>query len=84
MKADEPHLIRPIEARVDAMDSKAIILSMSRRICIALYDAIIAIKPDWHSTIDIINSQLPHYCVELSIYYNKVLHMIFLNRNDVT
>ncbi len=28
------------------------IVCMSRRICIALYDAIVAIRPDWHSTDD--------------------------------
>ena len=45
-------LIEHFEARVEAMDGKAMIVCMSRRICIALYDAIIAIRPDWHSDDD--------------------------------
>ena len=45
-------LVDHFEARVDAMDGKAMIVCMSRRICIGLYDAIIAIRPDWHSTDD--------------------------------
>ena len=45
-------LVDHFEARVDAMDGKAMIVCMSRRICIALYDAIIAIRPDWHSSDD--------------------------------
>jgi type I restriction enzyme R subunit len=45
-------LVDHFEARVDAMDGKAMIVCMSRRICIALYEAIIAIRPDWHSTDD--------------------------------
>ena len=45
-------LIEHFEARVEAMDGKAMIVCMSRRICIALYDAIIATRPDWHSDDD--------------------------------
>ena len=45
-------LVDHFESRVDAMDGKAMIVCMSRRICIALYEAIIAIRPDWHSTDD--------------------------------
>ena len=45
-------LVEHFEARVDAMDGKAMVVCMSRRICIALYDAIVAIRPDWHSTDD--------------------------------
>ena len=45
-------LIEHFEARVEAMEGKAMIVCMSRRICIALYDAIIAIRPDWHSDDD--------------------------------
>ena len=42
-------LVNHFESRVEAMDGKAMIVCMSRRICIALYDAIIAIRPQWHS-----------------------------------
>ena len=42
-------LVQHFEDRVQAMDGKAMIVCMSRRICIALYDQIIKIRPDWHS-----------------------------------
>ncbi|MEC8887251.1 MAG: type I restriction endonuclease subunit R [Pseudomonadota bacterium] len=45
-------LVEHFESRVDAMDGKAMVVCMSRRICIELYDAIVAIRPDWHSTDD--------------------------------
>ncbi len=45
-------LVAHFEARTEAMDGKAMIVCMSRRICIALYDAIVAIRPAWHSADD--------------------------------
>lgn len=45
-------LIEQYESRVDAMAGKAMIVCISRRICIALYDRIISIRPNWHSTND--------------------------------
>jgi type I restriction enzyme R subunit len=45
-------LVRHFEDRVAALDGKAMIVCMSRRICIALYDAIIAVRPGWHSDDD--------------------------------
>jgi type I restriction enzyme R subunit len=45
-------LVRHFEARADALDGKAMIVCMSRRICVALYDAIIKLRPDWHSDED--------------------------------
>ncbi len=42
-------LVRHYEDRVQAMDGKAMIVGMSRRICVALYDEIIKLRPDWHS-----------------------------------
>lgn len=42
-------LVQHFEDRVAAMDGKAMIVCMSRRICVALYDAIIKLRPDWHS-----------------------------------
>ena len=41
-------LVRHYEDRVQAMNGKAMIVCMSRRICVALYNAIIALRPDWH------------------------------------
>ena len=43
-------LVTHLEARIEAMNGKAMAVCMSRRICIALYDRIIALRPDWHST----------------------------------
>ncbi|HAI29878.1 MULTISPECIES: type I restriction endonuclease subunit R [unclassified Thalassospira] len=50
MLADD--MIDHFESRVASMDGKAMIVAMSRRICVALYDAIIARRPDWHSDDD--------------------------------
>ena len=45
-------LVRHFEDRVRAMDGKAMVVCMSRRICVALYIEIIALRPDWHSDDD--------------------------------
>jgi len=45
-------LVRHAEARFDAIAGKAMIVCMSRRICVALYAAIVALRPDWHSEDD--------------------------------
>jgi type I restriction enzyme R subunit len=45
-------LVRHFEDRVAAMDGKAMAVCMSRRICVALYNRIIALRPDWHSDDD--------------------------------
>ena len=45
-------IVRHFEARVAALDGKAMIVCMSRRICVALYDRIVALRPDWHSADD--------------------------------
>jgi type I restriction enzyme, R subunit len=45
-------LVTHLEARLAAMDGKAMAVCMSRRICVALYDHIIKLRPDWHSTDD--------------------------------
>ncbi|MBB3066007.1 type I restriction endonuclease subunit R [Limibacillus halophilus] len=45
-------LVDHFESRVAAMDGKAMIVCMSRRICIALYEEIIRLRPDWHSDDD--------------------------------
>ena len=42
-------LVRHFEDRVAAMDGKAMVVCMSRRICVALYQHIVALRPDWHS-----------------------------------
>jgi type I restriction enzyme R subunit len=45
-------LVTHFEARVQAMDGKAMVVCMSRRICVDLYDQIVALRPDWHSDND--------------------------------
>lgn len=45
-------LVKHFEARITALDGKAMIVCMSRRICVALYDAIIKLRPEWHSDED--------------------------------
>lgn len=45
-------LVRHFEDRVAALDGKAMIVCMSRRICVALYDEIIRLRPQWHSDDD--------------------------------
>ncbi|CAK0778433.1 Type I restriction enyme HindI endonuclease subunit [Azospirillaceae bacterium] len=50
MVADD--IVRHFEDRISAMDGKAMIVCMSRRICVALYQHIIRLRPDWHSDSD--------------------------------
>jgi type I restriction enzyme R subunit len=45
-------LVTHFERRLEAMDGKAMLVGMSRRICVELYDAIVALRPDWHSEED--------------------------------
>lgn len=44
--------VQHFEDRVVGMDGKAMIVCMSRRICVALYNEIIKLRPDWHSDDD--------------------------------
>lgn len=45
-------LVQHFEARRAAMEGKGLVVCMSRRICVAMYDAITALRPDWHSEDD--------------------------------
>src|SRR5208282_6732700 len=45
-------LVQHYERRLEAMDGKAMIVCMSRRICVELYDAIFNLHPEWHSEDD--------------------------------
>jgi len=40
-------LVEHFERRLEAMDGKAMVVCMSRRICVALYNAIVRIRPGW-------------------------------------
>ena len=43
-------LVEHFESRIATMPGKAMAVCMSREICVDLYDAIVAIKPEWHDT----------------------------------
>ena len=45
-------LVTHFEKRVEAMDGKAMVVCMSRRICVDLYAALIKLRPDWASVKD--------------------------------
>jgi type I restriction enzyme R subunit len=45
-------IVQHFEARNSVLDGKAMIVCMSRRICVDLYDQIKKIKPEWHSDED--------------------------------
>ena len=41
-------LVAHFESRTASMDGKAMIVTMSREICVHLYNEIVALRPDWH------------------------------------
>ena len=41
-------LVKHFEERIEAMDGKAMVVCMSRRICVELYSQIRALRPGWH------------------------------------
>ena len=45
-------LVKHFEARVEALEGKAMIVCMSRRICVELYKHIVDLRPQWHSVDD--------------------------------
>ena len=45
-------LVNHFEQRLEAMDGKAMIVCMSRRICVDLYKGIVALRPQWHDDDD--------------------------------
>lgn len=45
-------LVRHFEDRSAALGGKGMIVCMSRRICVALYNAITKLRPDWHNSDD--------------------------------
>ncbi len=52
-------IVRHFEARQEVFDGKAIIVAMSRRIAVDLYDAIISLRPEWH------NNDLDEGCIKV-------------------
>ncbi len=45
-------LVHHFEDRLLALDGKAMVVCMSRRICVDMYNAIVQLRPDWHSVDD--------------------------------
>ena len=41
-------IVAHFEDRIEAMDGKAMVVCMSRRICVALYRELVRLRPDWH------------------------------------
>lgn len=46
-------LVDHFEKRLEVLDGKGMIVAMSRRICVQLYDAIVQLRPQWHSEDDL-------------------------------
>jgi type I restriction enzyme R subunit len=45
-------IVEHFEKRLEAMDGKAMVVSMSRRICVELYRELVRLRPDWHDADD--------------------------------
>jgi type I restriction enzyme R subunit len=45
-------LVKHFETRLSAMDGKAMVVCMSRRICVELYDILKRLRPKWHDSKD--------------------------------
>src|SRR5206468_4104441 len=45
-------LVKHWERRLETMDGKAMIVCMSRRICVEVYNALVKMRPDWHDLED--------------------------------
>lgn len=45
-------ILKHFDARIEAIDGKAMIVCMSRRICVEVYNRIVAARPDWHGDTD--------------------------------
>jgi len=45
-------IVEHFERRLEAMDGKGMIVCMSRRICVELYDALVKLRPAWHDLDD--------------------------------
>ncbi len=41
-------IVEHFDKRLEAMDGKAMVVCMSRRICVALYNEIVRLRPQWH------------------------------------
>jgi len=46
------NIVEHFEERLEAMEGKAMVVCMSRRICMDLHDEIVRLRPDWHHADD--------------------------------
>jgi hypothetical protein len=44
-------IVKHFEARLATIEGKAMIVAMSRQICVDLFDAIVALRPAWKGTL---------------------------------
>ena len=52
LKVVAEDIVAHFENRIEVMDGKAMVVCMSRKICVDLYDLIIKARPNWHSQED--------------------------------
>ena len=52
MKLVARDIVEHFEQRLEAMDGKAMVVGMSRRICVELYNEIVALRPEWQDDDD--------------------------------
>lgn len=52
LEAVAQDIVNHFEDRISALDGKGMIVGMSRRICVRLYEEIIKVRPRWHSDDD--------------------------------
>ncbi len=45
-------IVDHFEQRLEALDGKAMVVCMSRRICVDLYNELVRLRPDWHDDAD--------------------------------
>ena len=45
-------MVEHFRARLEQLDGKALVVCMSRRICVELYEELVKLKPDWQDTDD--------------------------------
>lgn len=56
-------LVSHFEKRLEAMDGKAMVVCMSRRICVDLYQTLVKLRPDWASAQDDAEAEQSKNCV---------------------
>lgn len=84
-------LVEHFETRTASTDGKAMIVAMSRDICVHLYDEIVALRPDWHDPdpekgaikIVMTGSASDKKLLQPHIYSNKVKKRLEVRFKDI-